>query len=61
LRVEASQDVSPELEAAAYKSDLFERAFGLGVGFEVVRSSSYGLSSGDHEPSLGETAPSTSA
>jgi len=61
VRVEASQDVSPELEAAAYKSDLFERAFGLGVGFEAVRSSSYGLSSGDHEPSLGETAPSTSA
>jgi exopolyphosphatase/guanosine-5'-triphosphate,3'-diphosphate pyrophosphatase len=61
IRVDASQDVSPELGAAAYKSDLFERTFGLSIDFEVVRSSSYGEGSADNEQSLGEAEPSARA
>jgi exopolyphosphatase/guanosine-5'-triphosphate,3'-diphosphate pyrophosphatase len=35
LRIEAQQDVIPEVESALFKADLFERAFGLQVAVEV--------------------------
>jgi exopolyphosphatase/guanosine-5'-triphosphate,3'-diphosphate pyrophosphatase len=36
LRVTGAQDIDRECEAAAFKSDLFERAFGRGVRYECV-------------------------
>ena len=53
IRVSATQDVSAELAAAAFKSDMFERAFGRAPRYESV------LLSGGAEPDIeGEEAAS---
>ncbi|HMD02449.1 MAG TPA: Ppx/GppA phosphatase family protein [Candidatus Baltobacteraceae bacterium] len=55
VRLEASQDVTPEIEAALFKSDLFERAFGLRVTIEAVpRATGYDAGFGESEPSADE-------
>jgi exopolyphosphatase/guanosine-5'-triphosphate,3'-diphosphate pyrophosphatase len=59
LRLETQQDVIPEVEAAMFKADMFERAFGLEVAFEVEPRGSYEASF-DEEPSA-EDALGTSA
>jgi exopolyphosphatase/guanosine-5'-triphosphate,3'-diphosphate pyrophosphatase len=35
LRLETQQEVIPEIEAAMFKADMFERAFGLEIAFEI--------------------------
>ena len=54
VAVEALQDVSTELAAAAFKSDLFVRAFGLPLTFEAVRRPGYESGFGESEPSAAE-------
>jgi hypothetical protein len=54
VRVEASQDISSELGGARFKSDLLERAFGVTLGFEGVRRTSYDSPFTDNEPSISE-------
>jgi exopolyphosphatase/guanosine-5'-triphosphate,3'-diphosphate pyrophosphatase len=56
LRVRASQDVTPEIEAALFKSDLFERAFGVPVRCEAVAPQAYESDFGDSEPSAADIA-----
>jgi exopolyphosphatase/guanosine-5'-triphosphate,3'-diphosphate pyrophosphatase len=41
FRVGASQDITPELEGARFKSDMFERAFGIATAFEAASSGPY--------------------
>ena len=53
FRIEALQDVSPEVEGAAFKADLFERAFGRPVSFEVAPRPAYA------SPPFGDSEPST--
>jgi exopolyphosphatase/guanosine-5'-triphosphate,3'-diphosphate pyrophosphatase len=48
--VEALQDVSSEIAGATFKADLFTRAFGLGVSFDVTVRENYGSSFGEREP-----------
>jgi hypothetical protein len=54
--VEALQDVSPETEGATFKADLFTRAFGLDVTFDVTVRENYGSSFGEREPGAAEIA-----
>ena len=53
LAIEAQEDVAAEIEGAQFKSDLFERAFGIPVAFEVVPRPDY-ASFGEMEPSASE-------
>ena len=54
LRLDALQDVGPEIDGARFKSDLFERAFGRTLEFAVVERGNYGTSF-DSEASIAET------
>jgi len=54
IRLHAQQDVSPEVEAAQFKSDLFERAFGQRPVFEVVPAGPFAADFGESEPSAEE-------
>jgi len=56
LRVQAQQDVTLELEAATFKADLFERAFGMPVALEAAPPGPYGSDFGESEPSAEEIA-----
>ena len=49
-RLDALQDVSPEIEGARFKADLFERSFAKTIAFEAVRRESYGPSYDENEP-----------
>jgi exopolyphosphatase/guanosine-5'-triphosphate,3'-diphosphate pyrophosphatase len=51
VRLEASQDVSAEVAGALFKSDLFEKAFGRSVAFDVVQRETY--RAGDDENEAG--------
>jgi exopolyphosphatase/guanosine-5'-triphosphate,3'-diphosphate pyrophosphatase len=51
VRLDALQDVSPEIEAATFKADLFARAFDTPIFFEAVRRASYGPTYDENEPS----------
>lgn len=50
VRLDALQDVSPEIEGAAFKADVFEKAFARSVVFEAVRRESYGPTYDENEP-----------
>jgi exopolyphosphatase/guanosine-5'-triphosphate,3'-diphosphate pyrophosphatase len=54
IRLQAQQDVTPEVEAAAFKSDMFERAFGQRPRFEVAPAGPYASGFGESEPSAEE-------
>jgi exopolyphosphatase/guanosine-5'-triphosphate,3'-diphosphate pyrophosphatase len=54
LRLQAQQDVTLELEGAAFKSDMFERAFGQRPSFEVAPAGPYASDFGESEPSAEE-------
>ena len=54
IRVRAQQDVTPELEGAAFKADMFERAFALRPRFEVEPAGPYASDFGESEPSAEE-------
>jgi exopolyphosphatase/guanosine-5'-triphosphate,3'-diphosphate pyrophosphatase len=54
LRLDALQDVSSEIEGAAFKRDLFERAFGRTVAFEATVRRNDGSTFGESEPSAAE-------
>jgi exopolyphosphatase / guanosine-5'-triphosphate,3'-diphosphate pyrophosphatase len=56
LRLHAAQDVAPEIEAAEFKSDMFERAFGLRPRYEVAPRDAYSAGFGESEPSAAEIA-----
>jgi exopolyphosphatase/guanosine-5'-triphosphate,3'-diphosphate pyrophosphatase len=58
LRIEAQQDVAPEIEAALFKSDLFERAFNLKIAVEPQPAAGYEPSF-DNEPSASEILPAS--
>ena len=51
--LDALQDVTPEIGAARFKSDLFERVFAMPLAFEVVPRPGY-ASFGEIEPSAAE-------
>lgn len=53
LALDAQQDVTPEIDGARFKSDLFERAFLTAPAFEVVPLPGY-ASFGEIEPSAAE-------
>jgi len=53
VRLDVLQDVTPEIEGALYKADLFERAFAMTVSFEAISRPSYG-SFADAESSVAE-------
>ncbi len=55
LRLDALQDVGPEIDGARFKSDLFERVFTRTLEFEVVAREHYGASFADSEASVAET------
>jgi exopolyphosphatase/guanosine-5'-triphosphate,3'-diphosphate pyrophosphatase len=50
LRLDALQDVTREIDAAAFKADLFEKAFGRRVAFEAIRRAVYGPTYDENEP-----------
>jgi exopolyphosphatase/guanosine-5'-triphosphate,3'-diphosphate pyrophosphatase len=54
VTVEASQDITSETGGARFKSDLFERAFGVTLSFEAVRLPGYESAFGESEPSAAE-------
>lgn len=54
LILEALQDVSPEIEGARFKAELFERAFASTLTLQAVRAAGYASSFGDSEPSAAE-------
>ena len=54
VRVLAQQDVTPELEAAAFKADLFERAFAQRPRFEIAPAGPFAGDFGESEPSAEE-------
>jgi exopolyphosphatase/guanosine-5'-triphosphate,3'-diphosphate pyrophosphatase len=54
LRLEASQDVAPEIEGALFKADLFERAFGVTLTIEAAPRPAYESAFGESEPSADE-------
>jgi len=54
VKLDALQDVALEIEAALYKSDLFERAFATTVSFEAVPRPAYGAAFADTEASVAE-------
>jgi len=54
IRLEVLQDVAPEIEAALFKGDLFERAFGRRLSFETVARDVYSASFGESEPDASE-------
>jgi exopolyphosphatase/guanosine-5'-triphosphate,3'-diphosphate pyrophosphatase len=54
VRVLAQQDVAPELEAAAFKADLFERAFAQRPRFEIAPAGPFAGDFGESEPSAEE-------
>ena len=49
VRLDASQDVSPEIDAARFKADFFEKSFGRSISFEAVRRESYGPTYDENE------------
>jgi len=49
VALDASQDVTPEIEAALFKSDLFEKAFGRTITFEAIRRQTYGPTYDENE------------
>jgi exopolyphosphatase/guanosine-5'-triphosphate,3'-diphosphate pyrophosphatase len=53
LRIEAQQDVAPEIEALHFKADLFDRAFNLPIVADVRERPGY-VSAFDSEPSASE-------
>jgi exopolyphosphatase/guanosine-5'-triphosphate,3'-diphosphate pyrophosphatase len=54
VRVHAQQDVTPELEAAAFKADLFERAFAQRPRFEAAPAGPFAADFGESEPNAEE-------
>jgi len=54
LTLGALQDVTPEIEAALFKSDLFERAFGRTLSFAAEQHAAYGSGFGELEPNAAE-------
>jgi len=50
----AAQDVTSELGGARFKSDLFERAFGVTLTFDAITRPSYDSAFGDNEPTAAE-------
>ena len=54
LRLDASQDVSPEIEGALFKADLFERAFSATLSLEAVSQPTFGAAFADTEASVAE-------
>ncbi len=54
LVLDALQDVSPEIEGARYKSDLFVRAFATTVSFQAQPRAAYESGFGEVEPSASE-------
>jgi exopolyphosphatase/guanosine-5'-triphosphate,3'-diphosphate pyrophosphatase len=52
--LQAQQDVTPELEGAAFKADMFERAFGYRPAFAVAPAGPYASDFGESEPSAEE-------
>jgi exopolyphosphatase/guanosine-5'-triphosphate,3'-diphosphate pyrophosphatase len=50
VSVEASQDVSSELDGARFKAELFERAFGTPLTIEALRRADFVPSFGESEP-----------
>jgi len=54
LVVRATQDVGPEVDAALYKAELLERAFGAKLEIVVLLGPSYEGSTFDSEPSAAE-------
>ncbi len=55
LRLDALQDIGPEVDGARFKADLLERAFGRAFEITVVERANYGASFGDSESSVAET------
>ncbi|GAC1308626.1 MAG: Ppx/GppA phosphatase family protein [Vulcanimicrobiaceae bacterium] len=49
LRLDSFQDVAPEIEGARFKADLFERAFGTPVSFEMAPRRAYETDYGEAE------------
>ena len=49
VRLDVSQDVSPEIEAGIFKADLFEKTFGRTIAFEAVRREIYGPTYDENE------------
>lgn len=56
--VEAAQDVTPEIEGARFKADLFERTFGRIVTFEMAIKPGF-AGFGENEPGLRDLAAGT--
>lgn len=54
ITLAAAQDVTSELGGARFKSDLFERAFGVTLTFDAVARASYDSAFGDSEPTAAE-------
>ena len=55
FRLDASQDIAPEVEGATFKADLFANAFGVTVAFDpAVRKRYDDASFGESEPSAAE-------
>jgi exopolyphosphatase/guanosine-5'-triphosphate,3'-diphosphate pyrophosphatase len=53
----ATQDVGPEIEAARFKAELLERAFGMTLWFEMGTPPPFAGASYDSEPSTPENDP----
>jgi exopolyphosphatase/guanosine-5'-triphosphate,3'-diphosphate pyrophosphatase len=54
LALEATQDIAPEIDAALFKAELFERAFGAPLRLEATPAPGYASGSFDSEPSAAE-------
>jgi exopolyphosphatase/guanosine-5'-triphosphate,3'-diphosphate pyrophosphatase len=54
LALEATQDIAPEIDAALFKAELFERAFGGPLRLEAMPAPGYASGSFDSEPSAAE-------
>jgi exopolyphosphatase/guanosine-5'-triphosphate,3'-diphosphate pyrophosphatase len=54
ITVRAQQDVTPEIQAAEFKADMFERAFGRRPQFVVEPAGPYASDFGESEPSAEE-------
>jgi len=54
IGLRANQDVAPELDAAALKADMFERAFGVSFTFAALTPDPYEASFGESERSAAE-------
>jgi exopolyphosphatase/guanosine-5'-triphosphate,3'-diphosphate pyrophosphatase len=59
LLLDATGDAGPEIDAARFKAELFERAFAASLDIEAVVRTSYDPSSFDSEPSVAEIDPAS--